>query len=258
VRALGQMRALEATDRLLAFLGEPRKELRFAAVEALGSIRAVAAVRPLVEALRDDDRNLRRAAAESLGAIADPQALPALVLALEDEHWSVRCAAATALGRLGNVKAAPALLARLHDDDPTVRRAAAAALGDVKDARSAGALVVALQDPGLQATAFESLRRLGAIALSEMERAVSSPGGDAEVRRLLVDLAGRLEDRGVVRLLLAALADEGASVRAEAALVLGEGGFREAVRPLMDRKATDPSPDVRRAAARALKKLSPR
>jgi HEAT repeat protein len=40
--------------------------------------------------------------------------------------------------------------------------------------------------------------------------------------------------------------------------VLGEGGFREAVRPLMDRKAADPSPDVRRAAARALKKLSPR
>jgi hypothetical protein len=77
-----------------------------------------------------------------------------------------------------------------------VRRAAAAALGDVKDARAAGALVVALGDPGLQATAFESLRRLGATALPEMERAFAAPGGDAEVRRLLVDLAGRAAGRG--------------------------------------------------------------
>jgi HEAT repeat protein len=139
-----------------------------------------------------------------------------------------------------------------------VRRAAVAALGEVRDARAAGALVRALDDPGLQATALESLRRLGATALPEMERAFAAPEGQAEVRRLLVDLAGRLEDRGVVRLLLVALADDGAAVRAEAALVLGEGGFREAVRPLMDLKASDPSPEVRQAAARALKKLSPR
>ena len=92
------------------FLGDARKELRFAAVEALGQIRAPAAVRPLVDALRDPDRNLRRAAAEGLGEIGDPQAVAALLLALEDEHWSVRCAAATALGRLGSPKATGALL----------------------------------------------------------------------------------------------------------------------------------------------------
>ena len=41
-------------------------------------------------------------------------------------------------------------------------------------------------------------------------------------------------------------------VRAEAALALGDGGFLEAVRPLMDLKASDPSAEVRQAAAMAL------
>jgi len=220
-------------------------------------MRAAAALPPLIQVLRDPDRNLRRAAAESLGAIADPQAVPTLLIALEDEHWSVRCAAATALGRIGSGKALPALAQRLQDEDATVRRAALAALGEIGDPRSAGQLILALSDPGLQATAVEALRRLGAAALPEMERAVEA-GSDPEVRCLLVDLAGRLEDRVALRLLLTALADDAAAVRAEAALALGEGGFREAVRPLMDLKAQDPAPDVRQASARALKKLTPR
>jgi HEAT repeat protein len=256
LRALGQVRNAAAVPRLLPFLADPRKELRFAAVEALGAIRAVAAVSHLVEALRDPDRNLRRAAAESLGAIADAQAVAPLLLALEDEHWSVRCGAATALGRIGTAKSVPALLAHLADEDATVRRAVVAALGEIGDARAAGRLVQALADVGLQSTAVEALRRLGAAALPEMERAF--PGAVSEVRRQLVDLAGRMEDRAARRLLLAALADDAAPVRSDAALALGEGGFREALRPLMDLKASDPAPAVRQSAAQALKKLAPR
>ncbi len=256
LRALGQIRNAEAVPRLLPFLADASKELRFAAAEALGAIRATAAVRPLIEILQDPDRNLRRAAAESLGGIGDLQAVPSLLLALEDEHWSVRCAAAAALGRIGSAKATPALLGRLTDDDATVRRAVVATLGELGDPRAASRLAQALQDPGLQSTALEALRRLGLVALPEMERAFSSAG--PEVRRLLVDLAGKLEDRTARRLLLAALADDSAEVRAEAALVLGDGGFREAMRPLMDLKASDPSLEVRQAAGRALRKLTPR
>jgi HEAT repeat protein len=206
--------------------------------------------------LGDADRNLRRAAAESLGAIGDPQAVPPLLLALEDEHWSVRCAAAAALGRIRSAKATPALLTRLTDDDSTVRRAAVAALGEIGDPRAAGALTQALQDPGLQVTGLEALGRMGLAALSEIERffGTSSP----EVRRLLVDLVGKLEDRRARRLLLAALLDASPEVRAEAALALGDGGFMEALRPLMELKSSDASSDVRHAAAAALKKLAPR
>jgi HEAT repeat protein len=83
-------------------------------------------------------------------------------------------------------------------------------------------------------------------------------GLGAEARRLLVDLAGRFEDQKAARLLLAGLEDPSPAVRAEAATALGDGGFRDALRPLLDRKAMDPSPLVRQAAASALRKLQPR
>jgi HEAT repeat protein len=131
-----------------------------------------------------------------------------------------------------------------------------AALGEIGDARSARRLTQLLPDPGLQPAALEALRRMGASALPEVERAFAP--ADAEVRRLIVDLVGKLEDRQGRRLLLAALADDSAQVRAEAALALGDGGFLDAVRPLMDLKASDPSAEVRQAAATALTKLTPR
>jgi HEAT repeat protein len=118
--------------------------------------------------------------------------------------------------------------------------------------------VAVLADPALQAAALEALRRLGPPALPEMERAFASPTLEPETRRLLVDLAGRLEDPTARRLLLAGLADPSAPVRVEAALALGEGGFREALRPLLELKSSDPSPEVRQAAAGALRKLQPR
>jgi HEAT repeat protein len=73
-----------------------------------------------------------------------------------------------------------------------------------------------------------------------------------------VDLAGRLDDPAVLRLLLAGLGDESAAVRAEAATALGDRGFREALRPLLERRSSDASPEVRQAAAAALRKLRPR
>jgi len=72
------------------------------------------------------------------------------------------------------------------------------------------------------------------------------------------DVVAKVEGARPRKLLLSALADDSAQVRAEAALALGEGGFLEAVRPLMDLKASDPSPEARQAAAVALKKLAPR
>jgi HEAT repeat protein len=256
VRALGQVRSPEAVPRLLPLLGDKRKELRFAAVEALGTIRAGAAVQPLTGVLSDPDRGLRRAAAESLGAIADLQAVTPLLLALDDEHWSVRCAAATALGRIRSLKATPALLGRVQDEDATVRRAAVAALGEIGDPRAAGRLAQLLPEPALQASALEALRRLGSSALPELERAFAA--ADPPARCLLLDLVGKLEDPRARKLLLAALADASAVVRAAAARALGDGGFLDAVRPLMDVKANDPSPEARQAAASALRKLAPR
>jgi HEAT repeat protein len=92
--------------------------------------------------------------------------------------------------------------------------------------------------------------------LPEAERAF--PASSPEVRRLLVELVGKLEDRRASKLLLAALGDPDPRVRSEAARTLGDGAFPEAVRPLMAAKSGDSEPEVRQAAARALKKLAPR
>jgi HEAT repeat protein len=250
------VRSPEAVPRLLPLLGDKRKELRFAAVEALGAIRAAVAVLPLTGVLGDADRGLRRAAAESLGVIGDLQAVAPLLLALDDEHWSVRCAAATALGRIRSTKATPSLLGRLSDEDATVRRAAVAALGEIGDVRAAGHLAHLLPEAALQATALEALRRLGAGALTELERAFAA--AEPAARCLLLDLVGKLEDPRARKLLLQALSDQSPVVRAAAALALGEGGFLDAVRPLMQVKEKDPSPEARQAAAGALRKLAPR
>ncbi len=64
---------------------------------------------------------------------------------------------------------------------------------------------------------------MGVAALPEMERAFA--GAPAEVRRLIVDLVGKLEDPRAAGCSLSALADDSAEVRAEAALALGDGGF---------------------------------
>ena len=98
---------------------------------------------------------------------------------------------------------------------------------------------------------------MGAAALPEMERAFAA--ADPPARCLLLDLLGKLEDPRARKLLLAALADR----RAPSCAPLprspsGEGGFLDAVRPLMDVKANDPSPEARQAAAAALRKLAPR
>jgi HEAT repeat protein len=137
-----------------------------------------------------------------------------------------------------------------------VRRAAVAALGEIGDPRAAARLAQLLPEPALQAIALEALRRLGAAALPEMERAFAA--AEPPARCLLLDLLGKLEDPRARKLLLSALGDPSAVVRAAAALALGEGGFLDAVRPLMDVKANDPSPEARQAAAAALRKLAPR
>jgi HEAT repeat protein len=143
----------------------------------------------------------------------------------------------------------------MDDEDGTVHRAATSALGEIGDSRAAGRLAAALPDPGLQGAALEALRRLGPAALPELEEAFS--GAPPESQRLIVDLVGRMEDRRARKLLFGALEGADPSVRAAAAEALGEGGFLEAVRPLLDLKARDTSPEVRLAAGQALKKLAP-
>ncbi|HEY5906500.1 MAG TPA: HEAT repeat domain-containing protein, partial [Vicinamibacteria bacterium] len=153
--------------------------------------------------------------------------------------------------------AVPKLL-KLASSDPSADVVSMAiwALGEIGDVRAAAHLAHLLPEAALQATALEALRRLGAAVLPELERAFAA--AEPAARCLLLDLVGKLEDPRARKLLLQALSDQSPVVRAAAALALGEGGFLDAVRPLMLVKEKDPSPEARQAAAAALRKLAPR
>jgi HEAT repeat protein len=254
--ALGRLREGATAPALVSAARDPRESVRRAALRALGEMDAPEVVSVLRAGLSDESSLVRQQAAASLGKTGETEVAADLLPLLADPDPKMRFVAVQALGRIGSAKALPALLLRLEDEDATVRRAATAALGELRDARAARPLLRALGEPDLRGTAAEALRRLGATALAELERAYG--GASPEVRKLLVEIVGRLDDPAAGRLLLAALGDAEAAVRAEAALAMGDGERRFALRALMDLKAKDPSPEVRKAAAQSLQKLAPR
>ena len=221
-------------------------------------IRAPAAVRPLLAVLVDPDRNLRRAAAESLGT--SPIRRPCPRCSWPSRTSTGACAAPPPPRSAASAAARPPRAAlpgwptrTRRCDAPRWRRWARSATPAPR-----GRL---MQVP--RTTPACSPRRSRRCAAIGAGRAA---GDRARLRRRDprgAPAAGRPRGpaRGPAgrRLLLAALADDSAAVRAEAALALGDGGVpggRSA--PLMDLKASDPSPQVRQAAAAALKKLAPR
>src|SRR5206468_1337834 len=240
VKALAEIEAPGVPDLLRAALLDESGLVRQQAVASLGRLQAPDTAAALLPLLEDVDPRMRFVTLRALGHLRNPEVVASVLPFLGDARKELRFAAVEALGDIRAPAAVRPLTAILTDSDRNLRRVAADSLGWIADARAAARLVEILGDPGVQSAAAEALRRMGLAALSELERGFAGAG--AEARRLIVNLTGKLEDRRARRLLLSALADDSASVRAEAALALGDGGFLEAVRPLMDLKASDPSP----------------
>lgn len=203
------------------------------------------------EGLRDRDAVVRARSATLLGWLesADRETAVALGGALADRQPAVRRAAAGALASLkGDAKpAAVALKKALEDEDRAVRASAAEALSHC-DPRAREAVPVLIEewkagferglarDPREESWAARSLVRFGAGAV---------PG-------LIAVLKDRKLDAGLDDLFVA-------SLRAEAALLLGEAGkgSREAAAALGD-ALNDDRNNVRATAAIALRSLDPK
>ncbi len=171
-----------------------------------------------------EDPDVREASAYALEVIANPEALSALVEALaNDDIAQVRAAAASALGVVGKGGAEDALIAALGSDaSAEVRAAVAGALGEITDNSSLLPLLEArADDPSPQ------VRAASASALKEW---------DAEA------------------LLQILSSDAATQLRVAAVLLLGEGGFAEAIAPL-GRALSDTAIDVRAAARTALEAI---
>jgi len=116
-----------AAEALIAAIGDPDPEVRFAATYVFSRYSDARARSALVEASTDPVERVRLFAVRGLGLVADARAIPALIARLDDDSAGVRVEAVGALRRAG---AHDALQAVVGDRSFHVRAALARALGD--------------------------------------------------------------------------------------------------------------------------------
>lgn len=225
-------------DTLLMRLHAASPQVRAKAAGALSGPgpRVEDRVRALRGALSDPDRTAGQSAAWALGNIGAPS-VPALVEALSDSRPVVRIRALYGLAKVGQpaASAREAMQRAMLDPDRSVSKMASWAVGQIgpRPSRGAGAA-----DLG---TATDL--RAGLAAPDPQAR-------ESAVRRFQPYIA---DAQTAIPLLVRALADSDASVRAAAADVLVTLGSpaREALAAAL----SDPDPVVRREASVALVRL---
>jgi len=149
-----------------------------------------------------------------------------LIKALGYEKASeVRHAAAQALGEIGDTHAVEPLVARLKDNEVDMRKIVAEALGKIGDARAVQPLIAVQKD------------------------------NDEEfsVKLSVSSALKNISDPRAIELFIAALKDDHAGVRSDAAEALGNIGDPRAVQPIVTLLKDDPG--RRYKAAQALRKL---
>ncbi|MBX6365484.1 MAG: peptidylprolyl isomerase, partial [Gemmatimonadetes bacterium] len=241
-------------------------------------------------ALRAPTPEVRRRAALAAGRIGDRAATPLLLAALADTAPSVRAGAAFALGLLRDTSAAvadslAALARRTPADHADPAAQALWSLGRVATPRARDAVAAWLRDAAAPAADGQPPSRprraphaaarpsVGApdalgealLALWKFPRTPALAGlarpyaaaPDPEVRWRAVYALARLRDPAATPVLLSALRDSTALVRALAArglraATVDSAGARAAASAALLRALRDPSPHVRIEAARAL------
>jgi HEAT repeat protein len=260
-RGLGEQRHADARGALLDLAErDSAPHVRIAAVNAVGNIRVPETVTRLKQLARDENDQVSAAALTALGHIADADGLPELQLAVRADDPMRRGAAVAALASQGSVEAVRSLeWAAAADPDHAIAHAAIGALARVAGTETAAghaaldALITFLSDRGKRERASAALADLPVSRISAVSRGLQHPHPD--VRKGTVDTLGRFQREEATRLIAQALDDTAEIVRETAVTALARLGARH-IHERVARLATqDPSKNVRRAAATALKQL---
>ena len=218
-------------------------------------------IQKMVAGLGDKRGLMRLKFAESLGQVGKT-AVPALCQALRShKNVTVRRAAAKTLTLIGDTAALDDLLnALVTDSDPVVQGSAVGAMVVIGEEALDGLLSVLSNPNSTQmqlGMASWGLSFVGARAPDRLRKAATS--SNVEIRTAAIAALGdqiqALEDENARDLLIAALNDEVADVRAEASTLLGkldDAGWAE---PLLTPRLSDSDQQVRKNAALALMKL---
>ena len=239
IRTLGKLKAAEAASYLLDLAAGSDYQLE--ATKALGDIGYKPAVPVLVKELKtSQDGEIRKAALLALGAIGSTDSLDAILELLKPANRAglpkdlvqAEAQALAGIAVKGNAdnRIQGSLKDLSADADPAVRRAAAAGLGAFANQQATDALIALLgsdKDPQVRTQAVASLNKLK---------------GDTIVPAFLKVLKEKDLDPALEITTLKALGDN--------------PGGSQAVGPIVDDLA-DKNPDVRAAAAAALRKLYP-
>jgi HEAT repeat protein len=139
IRALGQMRAIEAAPNLESLYGRCGRHEQVEIVLAMTRIGGSRVAEFLRARLREPETEIRRVAARGLARIVDLTHLPLLLKLAGDADWCVRAEAARGLGRLHLPECQETLLTLARDVEPAVASTARDALAQLRKAASAAA-----------------------------------------------------------------------------------------------------------------------
>jgi HEAT repeat protein/ATP/ADP translocase len=226
--------------------------------EPFGGVRRDAAAMAIVAGgASDPDPAVRRVSMEILAEVADPDSAEAFLLGLDDEDPVVRAAALRGTGRLGEQAPLEQVRGVLRDRDAAVRLAAVEAFVRIGGAsRSPAPLRPLLGDPDPRVRAAAAGALLGseeptapgageALSILEAMTRSDQPDWRAEAVGILGAVEAGLQSAA------AALGDPDPVVRRSAASALGGSSGADAPRVLV-RALEDPSAEVRAVAVEGL------
>jgi HEAT repeat protein len=139
IRALGQMRAIEAAPKLEILYGDCGLHEQVEIVLAMTRMGGPHVAGFLRARLSEGETEIRRVAARGLATMVDPTHLPLLRTLAGDRDWCIRAEAARGLGRLGRAECQDILLTLARDVEIAVASAAREALALLRKGASTAA-----------------------------------------------------------------------------------------------------------------------
>ncbi len=260
----------QAVTVLTESLKSPDRRTRAAAARGLFELKAPheMVVEALSSMMADKDPVVQANVAEAMASLGE-KAVPRLIKALQNDQF--QSLAVAVIDRLGPKakEAVPALIDELKDPSPEYRRQVEFALATIgPDAKAAvPALVKELndEDPRVRRTACYALGKIGpaaADALPELQKNLTSDDKLLKLVSLWAMLRIKVGDQVIEKMaiqpLIKALEETDHDlVKIEAASALGDIGpmAAEAIPALEKLTGDAESPEVRKAAAEAIKKI---
>lgn len=289
-RRMGDSRAPECVEPLIAVLHDPDERVRISVVRALGQIGEPRALPALARSAGDQAPAVRRAVCHVLGTIRDPRAVPTLTRMIGDPDETVRLKATKALAQIPTEESRDVLLSlalksesevvtaqaigglaplgdpvvvlriekALAAENAAVRSNAARALGELGARASIPALIRSLDDPATPVRCW-SAHALFALGPDDpdVREALAARLSSEHHPMAQVHVAwnvARTGDAAGLEVLRTLLVNGGSEVRAEAAQALGEVGDASDV-PRLERAVNEDDALVRESASTALQKL---